>query len=44
MKAIVPVLSALALTGVVTPASAQTAPQSVDIIGTAAAFCTLPTS
>ncbi len=45
MKAIVPVLSALALTGVATPALAQSAPQqSVDIIGTAEAFCTLPTS
>src|SRR3569623_1749678 len=45
MKAIVPFLSALALTGVATPALAQNSPQqSVDIVGPAEAFCTLPTS
>lgn len=45
MKAIVPFLSALALTGVATPALAQSSQQqSVDIVGTAEAFCTLPTS
>jgi hypothetical protein len=43
MKAIIPVLGAALLTGVATPAFAQDS-QSVDIIGTAAAFCTLPTS
>jgi hypothetical protein len=44
MKAIIPVLgAALLATGIATPAFAEDS-QSVDIIGTAAAFCTLPTS
>ena len=42
MKAIVPTLGAVLLTGLATPALAQDT-QSVDIIGTAEAFCTLPT-
>lgn len=43
MKAIIPALGAVLLTGVATPAFAQNS-QSVDIIGTAEAFCTLPTN
>lgn len=44
MKAIVPVLGAVVLTSLATPAVAQSAPQAIDIVGTAEAFCTLPTS
>ncbi|RYD65308.1 MAG: hypothetical protein EOP58_07810 [Sphingomonadales bacterium] len=43
MKVILPTLGAIALTGLATPALAQSS-QSVDIIGTAEAFCTLPDS